>query len=113
MLTVKIPLIRNTAAQGDLTVGLELALPVQTVLLSPSQAVLTIRDVDQGPGQFNFDAAGYSFSESAGSGLITVLRTNGSQGIVTVAFATVAGTALPGSRYVSTNGVMTAASAFP
>lgn len=104
--TVTIPVLRNTAVEGDKTVNLELSTPVGTVLLNPSQAVLTIHDVDQAPGQFVFGAPAYAFSESATNAMITVLRSNGFSGIVSVNINTLAGTAVPGIRYVSTNAVL-------
>ena len=37
---------------------------------------------------------------------MTVLRTNGSSGVITVNYTTVPGTALPGIKYATTNGVL-------
>ena len=105
--TVTIPLLYNPAAEGSRTVSMALSLPVDTVLLNPSQAVLTINDVDQAPGTLLFSAAAYVASEGAGNAVITVVRSNGLSGVVSVNLSTIAGTATPGSRYVATNGVLT------
>ena len=104
---VTVPVLHNLAVEGPRTVGLTLSIPVGTVLLNPSQATLTINDVDQAPGSLVFSAPAYVVSEGATNAVITVLRTNGFTGVVSVSLATVAGTATPGSRYISTNDVLT------
>jgi uncharacterized delta-60 repeat protein/uncharacterized repeat protein (TIGR01451 family) len=105
--SVRVPVLHNPLAEPDKTVTMALTLPQNTILLTPNQAVLTIQNVDLAPGQFVFSAPAYSVSEGAGSALITVLRTNGFTGIVSVNIATAPGSAAPGVRYFPTNGVLT------
>lgn len=87
---------RNNTARGMLAmvlgcVGLLLAQPAaraQTNVLS-------------------FSSANYSGSESASNIDITVVRANGTNGVLTVNFATSNGTATASADYVATNGVLT------
>ena len=104
---VQVPLIHTPAAEGDKTVILQLSDANGSLLLNPFQATLTIQDVDQAPGQLRFSQTSYVVSEAAGFLPVTVLRTNGLSGTVQVNFSTVAGTALPGAKYLTTNGVLT------
>ena len=60
-----------------------------------------------GPGSFRFSASRYSVPENAGSILITVVRTNGSAGVVSVGYTTRDGTATAGADYVTTSGTLT------
>lgn len=57
-------------------------------------------------GEFGFSASAYAISEDAGLVTITVLRSGGTTGIVTVAYATSNGTAKSGSDYTATNGIL-------
>jgi ELWxxDGT repeat protein len=59
------------------------------------------------PGQFQFSAAGYAVNENGGSAVITVSRSGGSSGTVTVHYATADGTATAGSDYTATSGTLT------
>ena len=104
---VQIPLLHYAGPQGDVTVGLQLSNAVNSLLLNPAQSTLTIVDVDHLPGQLLFSATNYVVSEGAGFLPVTVLRTNGQSGTIQVNFSTVAGTALPGFKYLTTNGVLT------
>ncbi|MBU0677273.1 MAG: DUF11 domain-containing protein [Verrucomicrobia bacterium] len=76
------------------------------VLASPSNAVLTILD-DDGPGAFRFSSQLYSVGEEAGTAVVTVVRSGGTNGVVSVDFATMNGTAIAGSDYSATNGTLT------
>jgi uncharacterized repeat protein (TIGR01451 family)/uncharacterized delta-60 repeat protein len=104
---VTVPLIHDPRAQGNTTVVMELTNALNTLLFNPSIAILTIVDVDRVPGQFIFAQTNYVVSEGAGMVTLNVLRTNGHTGVVTVNYATLPGTALPGIKYVNTNGVLT------
>jgi len=59
------------------------------------------------PGTIQFSASGYTTGEGSGSQVITVTRTGGSTGIVTVDYATADGTAVSGSDYQSASGTFT------
>lgn len=104
---VAVPLFHTPQAEGNTTVTLELSNPTTALLLAPNQATLTIIDVDRLPGQIGFSAAAYTVGEGDTNAYITVLRTNGYSGFVSVSFATVPGTATPGLNYMATNGVLT------
>jgi hypothetical protein len=59
-----------------------------------------------GTGLIQFSSASYSVAENGGPAIITVTRTNGSTGAITVNYATVDGTALAGRDYVMTTGAV-------
>jgi len=105
--TVRVPVLYDAAPNGNKTVGMLLTNEVGSILLDPSQATLTIIDIDHAPGQFDFSTNSYFVGEGNGFGTITVIRTNGSSGVVSVQFATTNGTAIAGLRYAPTNGVLT------
>jgi CSLREA domain-containing protein len=58
-------------------------------------------------GTLQFSAAGYSVAENGGTATITVNRTAGSSGTVTVHYATSNGTATAGQDYTSASGTLT------
>lgn len=80
------------------TVGILLTNPVNTLLFSPTNGILTINNVNS-PGELSFASTNYTVNESAGSVSVTVLRQFGSAGNVFVNYSTVSGTALPGINY--------------
>jgi hypothetical protein len=59
------------------------------------------------PGALMFSAATYSVIENAGTATITIVRTNGSSGTVTIDYATANGTATAGSDYTAASGTLT------
>jgi subtilisin-like proprotein convertase family protein len=77
---------------------------------------LDITTVAASPGQLQFDSDSYSQDEQAGAKTITVTRTDGVSGEVTVDYATSGGTAVGGSScasgvdYINTAGTLTFAS---
>jgi uncharacterized delta-60 repeat protein/uncharacterized repeat protein (TIGR01451 family) len=105
--TVSVPVIHDPTPQGNRTVSMILTNPIGTILVAPSQATLTVVDVETAPGQFVFAATNYYVAENAGTGVVSVLRTNGHSGIVTVQFSTADGSAHAGVDYVATNGTLT------
>lgn len=93
--------------------------PPETVLLrlrgptggatlgASSNAVLTINS-DDVPGVLSFSCPTYALPENTSGDIwITVYRSGGTAGGVSVAFRTVNGTAIAGSDYEATNGVLT------
>ena len=81
------------------------AAPVAYVLGTQNTADLTIID---GAGRLQFAVAGYSIAEDgSGSVVLSVTRSGGSNGDVTVDYATTDGTALAGSDYTATSGTLT------
>ena len=68
---------------------------------------MTIVDNDVNKGVFAFSLADYSTNEGAASIILTVIRTNGNNGSVTVDYFTKDGTAQAGSDYVAKSGTLT------
>lgn len=62
---------------------------------------------DDSAGKLQFSATSYSFFENASSATITVTRTNGTAGTVSVNYATQNGTATAGADYQTASGVLT------
>jgi hypothetical protein len=59
------------------------------------------------PGKIGFAATDFTADESNGTGIVTVVRTGGAEGVITVDYATTPGTATEGDDYVSTSGTLT------
>lgn len=104
---VNIPIINNNVPQGFRTVGLALTNVVNSTVVDPSNALLTIIDTLNSPGQISFSATNYFVTPSDSNAVVTVNRTNGSSGIITVKYQTLAQSALPGADYITTNGTLT------
>ncbi len=96
--TLPVTIAADTLTEGDETVLLRLANPGGGALLgAQSTAVLTIRDNDPA-GSFAFQPAAVRVTESMGEAVLSVRRTGGTVGTVTVDFATADGSA-DGSDY--------------
>ena len=105
--TIAIPVINNGLVEGARTVGMALSNPTNTIIGSPSTGVLTIIDNSIAAGQLTFSATNYSVAETGTSASITVLRTNGSIGQISVQYIASGGTATPGVDYAPTNNTLT------
>ncbi|MEO6033813.1 MAG: Calx-beta domain-containing protein, partial [Verrucomicrobiota bacterium] len=103
---VSIPLVNDAIIEGDETVTLLLTNATGGILSAPTAAILVIVDDDSGQGNLMFSQVNYTVAESAGFATVSVIRTNGSQGFITVDFSAGGGTALPGSDYAPTNGTL-------
>ena len=88
---VQVPIINNNIPEGYRTVIFALTNAVNTLLYSPSNATLTIIDTVNAPGQLCFSATNYMVNETDGTAYLTVLRTNGTSGTVSVTCNTIAG----------------------
>lgn len=106
--TFSVPVLNDTAVEGNETVQLTLSNATGgATLATPATATLTINDDDVAqPGQFRFSLASYTIGEAGGSAVITVQRINGSDGAVAVAYATSDGTATAGADFTATSGVL-------
>jgi hypothetical protein len=106
-----IPLMDDGGTDGLLveTVPLRLSNPTNpsgdAALSSGNPGLLNIYDDDG--GSFHFGSANYSVAENAGTATITLVRTNGSEGPLSVNYATVdGGTAVKGTDYTPTSGTL-------
>ncbi len=106
--TVSVGVINNGLVEGGTTVGLMLLNPTNLILLpQDSAATLTIVDNSLANGNFLFSATNFSVLQTSSNAIITVVRTNGSEGRISLTYATTGGTATPGIDYAPTNGTLT------
>ena len=91
--TLSVPIIDDSLVEGAETINLALSNPMNgAVLGNPTAAVMTIQDNDPTPPQppvFRFDSSVYSVGEDQGRMTLTVMRTGGSAGGVSVDYRTV------------------------
>jgi hypothetical protein len=102
--TVSIPVLEDRLVESTETVNLSLSTVTGDTLGATTTATLNIVDYEQGTLQFG--AATYQVAETAGTATIAVTRTNGSNGTVTIAYATANGTATSPDFYTATTGVL-------
>jgi hypothetical protein len=105
--TVQVQIIDNSIPEGQRTVGLVLTNATGVLLASPTNAILTIIDTVDAPGQLFFATNSYTVVKANGIAYLTVARTNGFSGIVSVNYNTVAGTASAGLNYLTSSGTLT------
>ena len=113
--TIVIPIINDAIAEADETFTVQLRTPSTGFALgSPNVATVTILDDDIPPeSELAFSLPKYLVLESAGSVLLTVNRNDIGGGFgraATVSYATVAGTALASSDFMTRTGTLTWAS---
>jgi ribosomal protein L35AE/L33A len=107
--TFTVPIINDTASEPGESLNLTLTSPAGgATLAAQKNATLAITDNDSaaGPGALQFSPGANSVSEAAGTATITVARTGGSAGAVTVQYATSNGTATAGSDYTASSGTL-------
>ena len=110
--TVAVQLVADDEFEDDETVTLALTNPSTTGggtvnIIDPASAELTIaNDDDAIAGSVQFSAADYSALESDGTITITVTRTGGDDGAITVDYATADGSATAGSDYTAATGTL-------
>ena len=106
--TFTVPITDNLTVEGNRTNLLQLSNPVGTAVIGGASATLGIVDNEFGPGTLGFVSAAFSASETNGIAVITVSRTNGTVGAVSVDYATATGgTALVGTHYQTVSGRFT------
>ena len=105
--TVAIPVTDDALIEGDESFDVELSNANGAFLLQPITATVTIVDDDFGPGFIAFAAPGFSALENGGNAVVTLIRTNGSAGSVSVSYATSDGSAVAGVDYVASSGMVT------
>ncbi len=97
--TITVMLCGDSAEEGAETLRLRLTgVSPNAHVGSPSMAVVTIQENDEG-GVLKWSAATYSASEGAGQAVLTVSRSGGSAGSVTVGYVIAGGTATAGADF--------------
>ena len=105
--TFTVPIINDTIAEETESFFVTLVNPSGTAQLGPRDtAEVTIIDNDLG-GVISFSAANFKAKEGVPQAVVTVTRTGGKAGGVTVDFEVADGTAEDGSDYTATNGTLT------
>ena len=105
--SITVNVVGDTQFEPDETFFVNLSNPTNAAI-AKSQGTCTIQNDDAAPaGTIAFSTSAYSINESGGQATITVKRTNGSFGAVSIQYATAAGgTATVGSDYTLTNGTL-------
>src|SRR5439155_7388760 len=104
--TFFVPILDDALLEGDETVSLNLTNATAGGVLNLALATLTIVDDERAAGEFNFSSPLYTVNEYDLNVTITVTRTNGSSGLVSVHYSTIDGTANAGQDYTATSGIL-------
>ncbi|MCL5097164.1 MAG: hypothetical protein M1608_06500, partial [Candidatus Omnitrophica bacterium] len=96
----------DNLVEGNETVLLQLTNPTGSAQLDLATATLTIVDNDFAAGILRFSSPVYTISEKGTNAVISVTRTNGSTGVVSVNYTTADGTARAGIKYMSVSGTL-------
>lgn len=106
----QVPILDDGADESNETINVALSNPGGGAgLATPSNTTLTILDNDDSapqPGQLSFVSSQFSVNETGGTATINVQRTGGTEGAVSVDFATSDGSAISGADYESTTGTL-------
>lgn len=103
-----VPISDDAIVEGTETITLSLSNPTGGGSLGgQSSSTITILDDDVPQvGQFQFTSPSYAVDEGEGPIMITVTRTNGSDGVAAVSYSTGNGTAVAGQDYFSASGTL-------
>jgi hypothetical protein len=102
-----VSLADDAVPDGDKTVNLTLTNPTGGAALgSPNTATLVILDSDAA-GRFRFTTNKFNVDEGAGTAVISVTRTGGISGTVTVNYQASGGTAVANADYTPASGALT------
>jgi hypothetical protein len=107
--TFTVAIANDAVDEPDETIGLALSAATGGAsIVAPATAVLSIADDDAAPvpGELRFSAASYSVGETDGTVTVSVQRINGSDGVVSVDYATADATAVAPGDYSSTAGTL-------
>ncbi len=104
--TIVVPVAANANAGPNLTFNLVLSLP-QNVALVSTTATATLVPSGEPAGELAFRVANDTIQEDEGTVTITVVRSNGSAGVVTVDYTTSDGTGQAGVDYTAASGTLT------
>jgi uncharacterized delta-60 repeat protein len=99
-----VPVLNNSLITGSRTFSVSLTnVTAPGVIIPPSSEAVTIVDYNSG---LSFSSPAYTVLRSGVSATITVVRTDNTNTTSSVNFATANGTAVAGTDYVATNGVL-------
>ena len=109
--TIDVPILDDDEVETDETFDVALSAPTGDATLgSADTATVTIVSddlpPDPVPGVLGFDPIGYVVDEGAGSATLTVTRTGGSDGAVSVDFSSIDAGATAGSDYSAVDGTL-------
>lgn len=102
--TFTVPIINDIVSESAETVGLRLSNPSGGAFLTISNATLTIVD---NVGAVGFTSSNFLVGESSSNGVVSVTRSGGSSGAITVQYLTASGsTATSGLDYADVSGTL-------
>jgi hypothetical protein len=108
--TFQVTIVDDLLDEPDETFGVALSNPQVAPLGSPASATVTILDDDVpvvlNPGILQLSASAYSVNETGGTVTITATRTGGSDGAVSVSYATSPGIATSPADFAAAAGVL-------
>ncbi|HEY1013113.1 MAG TPA: Calx-beta domain-containing protein, partial [Herpetosiphonaceae bacterium] len=104
--TVTVPIINDTAAEGNETFNVTLSNPTGGATVGASASVVTIVDNDSLPVVSMIESL-FPVNEAAGTVSVTVVRSGSADSQVTVQYATANGTAIAGQDYTAASGTLT------
>jgi uncharacterized delta-60 repeat protein len=108
-LTFSVPILDDLLVEGNELFEVMLNNLTGPAVIALGQAPVSIIDNDFSPGSLSFNATAYNVSESNATLTITILRTNGASGVVTVNWTAGGGTAFSGIDYIAPGGVVSLA----
>jgi hypothetical protein len=106
--TIIVPVSNSTPYSGSKSFSVALAKPSASAeIATPDVATVTISgDATIGVGSLQFSASSYEVSQNASTITVTVNRTSGSSGAVSVSYTTSDGTAVAGTDYTAASGAL-------
>jgi parallel beta-helix repeat protein len=103
--TFDVPILDDNAVEGNEDFGVSLNTPGGATIGTPGTATVTITDDPAGTAQFSVTSI--DTTETAGTVIVTVTRTGGTEGPLSVNYATADGTATAPSDYAPAAGIVT------
>jgi uncharacterized protein YhjY with autotransporter beta-barrel domain len=103
---IEVDLIDDKVSEEGEDFFVQLSNPVEAGFSGEPKATVTIQD-NEVPGQIGFALAGYEVGEKDGSLRVTVVRSGGQDGVVSVAYSTQDGSAKAGVDFQGAAGTLT------
>jgi uncharacterized delta-60 repeat protein len=103
--TITIPIVNDSVPEVVETFTLTISSPGGGATLGAAVQAITINDEDVA-GQLAFGTTTAAITESGGSALLSVARTGGTAGAVTIAYSSASGSAVAGSDFTTSSGVL-------